>query len=103
MLRWRKPKQAADWSALSKEHVKAFHAGLNWLRHLFLAVLDKNKHLQMHTVTCVVGSGGVLIMQGCVVLYFILHEFSSCTRRTQSQIIWARIARDCVRLASQGC
>jgi hypothetical protein len=94
MLRWRKPKQAADWSALSEEQVKAFHVSLNWLWHLFLAVPDKNKPLQVHTVACVVGSGGVLVRSCC----FILHEFRFCTRRTQSQIIWKGTARDCICL-----
>ena len=68
--RARKPIQAVDWNNLSEEQVKAFQE----IKQLLvtapvLAIPDLNKPFQVHTDASVVGTGGVLMQEGRVVLY----------------------------------
>ena len=65
-----KPIQAVDWNNLSDEQVKAFQEIKKLLVMApILAIPDLNKPFQVHTDAYVVGTGGVLMQEGRVVLY----------------------------------
>jgi hypothetical protein len=68
--RARKPIQAIDWNNLSEEQVKSFQENKKILVTApVLANPDLNKPIQVHIGASVVGTGGVLIHEGRVVLY----------------------------------
>ena len=68
--RARKPIQAIDWNNLSEEQVKAFQEIKKLLVTApVLAIPDLNKPFQVHTDASMVGTGGVLMQEGHVVLY----------------------------------